>query len=122
MMVAARILVVEDEAFTRGTMVEALTEAGFHVEAAGTGQQALHLMERDGYQVLVADLHMPGTPIGTALAKRLHDADPSTQVLAVTTRSDAVAKLRSEGIEAATLAVPGDTDRLVAAVRGLLKK
>ena len=50
-MAPARILVVEDESFTRAMMVEALSEAGFQMEATGTGQRAPHLIEHDGYRL-----------------------------------------------------------------------
>ncbi len=53
------ILIVEDEAKLASAMAEALTDAGFHVDRAGDGEEALACVEEGRYDVIVCDLKMP---------------------------------------------------------------
>ena len=55
----ARVLVVEDEPALSAAVSEALTEAGFQVDSAGDGQEALDQIQKTVYDLLVCDLKMP---------------------------------------------------------------
>ena len=55
----ARVLVVEDEPALSAAVSEALTEAGFQVDRAGDGQEALDQIHKTVYDLLVCDLKMP---------------------------------------------------------------
>lgn len=46
------ILLVEDDPLVRRSLSRALVRAGFHVVAAGSGEQALHLLEMLGGESL----------------------------------------------------------------------
>ena len=52
-------LVVEDEAALAVAVAEALTDAGFRVDRAGDGQDALARVRERAYDVIVCDLKMP---------------------------------------------------------------
>ena len=65
-----RILVVEDEDLIRELLVEFLADAGFEVDQASNGDDAARLIEADGCQLLVTDVHMPGKLNGLELAER----------------------------------------------------
>src|SRR5215216_710839 len=56
------VLVVDDEAIARRFMERALTEAGFEVMLANSGEEALELLRVTGREValVVTDLVMPG--------------------------------------------------------------
>ena len=54
----ARILVVDDEDLS-GLVALALSGAGYDVDAVGTGFEALRLLERNWYDLVVSDLDMP---------------------------------------------------------------
>ena len=59
-MAKTRILVVEDESLVRELLVEVLTDAGFQVDEADNADEADRLLDRDGYKLLLTDIHMPG--------------------------------------------------------------
>ena len=54
------VLVVEDSEIFRQTIVEILTQEGFTVEEASSGEQALEKLRQTVYDVLVTDLVLPG--------------------------------------------------------------
>ena len=55
----ASVLVVEDEAALGAAVAEALRDAGFEVERAGDGQEALDQIETRAYDLIICDLKMP---------------------------------------------------------------
>ncbi len=54
------LLLVEDDDDTRDLMTLALRGAGFEVQAAGSGREALDLLAATPYDLLVTDYDMPG--------------------------------------------------------------
>lgn len=55
-----KVLVVDDDADTREALADALTYAGYLVEQAGGGRDALERISRSGIpDVILLDLHMP---------------------------------------------------------------
>ena len=54
-----RVLVVEDEPTVRDYLVDVLTEFGHHVESAGSGSEALSLLDERSYALILTDLRMP---------------------------------------------------------------
>jgi two-component system NtrC family sensor kinase len=81
----AAVLVVEDEAALGAAVAEALTDAGFQVDRANDGVEALEQLRRRPYDLIVCDLKMPRLD-GTALYRELEQMDPamSRRVLFVT--------------------------------------
>ena len=64
------ILVAEDEVLIRGSVADALTEAGFVVLEASHAAEALDILngQADSIAVLFTDIHMPGDIDGLDLA------------------------------------------------------
>ncbi len=54
------LLIVEDEAPLREVIAEQLVDRGFVVEQVGTGEQALERLSAFAFDILIADLHLPG--------------------------------------------------------------
>lgn len=54
-----KILVVDDEHSIRETMVEMLRTAGYNCEGASDGLEALQLLNRNGYHLILSDINMP---------------------------------------------------------------
>jgi DNA-binding response OmpR family regulator len=54
-----RVLVVEDEPLLSEILVEMLALDGHRAEAAPHGAAALELLDRDAYDLILCDLHMP---------------------------------------------------------------
>lgn len=67
---SARILVAEDQIEVLGVVVRALESAGYTVDAAANGDDALRQFRMAGqYDLLITDVVMPGELNGPALAK-----------------------------------------------------
>jgi len=54
-----RVLVVEDEAALAAAVADALTDAGFVVDRAGDGEEALATVRERPYDLVICDLKMP---------------------------------------------------------------
>ncbi len=91
----ARVLVVEDEPTLQRLLVRHLENAGYHVEAVGDGEQALHLAPQKPWDVMVVDFDLPRLD-GWGLLRALR-ADVVLREIAVTVLSaheDAVQTLK----------------------------
>jgi CheY-like chemotaxis protein len=77
-----RILVVEDQNPVRAAIVLALRAKGFDVVAAESGQSGLTKFEQSEFDVVIADLFMPGID-GVTLIKALRKRNPSFPVIAM---------------------------------------
>jgi two-component system, NtrC family, response regulator AtoC len=65
------LLLVDDEDALRMVMAERLTDCGFKVTEAASGEQALEKLERFAFDVLVSDLRLPGIDGREVLAAAL---------------------------------------------------
>ncbi len=79
----AKILVVDDEATVREAMSEWLREAGHQVFTAENGHQALDLIKREGVEIVLADMVMPGMD-GLELLRKIKEISPHIGVLIIT--------------------------------------
>lgn len=77
------ILVVDDEPHMARAMAEALRRKRYEVETAGSAEEALTLLGRDLYRMVVSDIRMGGLD-GKELLKRIKTISPRTVVLLVT--------------------------------------
>ena len=55
----ARILVVDDEPYTLDLVKLTLITDGFYVETAGSGEDALHLLNEHTFDLMLLDVMMP---------------------------------------------------------------
>jgi EAL domain-containing protein (putative c-di-GMP-specific phosphodiesterase class I)/ActR/RegA family two-component response regulator len=70
------ILVVDDEASVAKATELVLRRAGFKVATASNGDEAMGLLEHDGFDCIVSDINMPGmNGIGLLRAVRARDLD-----------------------------------------------
>ncbi|MEJ1964342.1 MAG: diguanylate cyclase [Gammaproteobacteria bacterium] len=75
-----RLLLVEDEPTQRMMLERQLTRAGYVVETAENGAEALaRILEGRQYQILLTDWDMPGMD-GPTLCKRVREANLSTYI------------------------------------------
>jgi len=83
--VGASILVVEDEAKLASAVVDALRDAGYIVQHAANGEEALAQVKTDAFDLVICDLKMPKLD-GRAFYKMLAAAAPglSKRVIFVT--------------------------------------
>jgi CheY-like chemotaxis protein len=83
-----RVLVVDDNSVNRKILARQLELAGASTDVAASGEEALLLWRKGGYDLVLADLQMP-TMDGFELARRIRDDETATgrermPILAVT--------------------------------------
>lgn len=70
------ILIVDDEAPIRATLGALLRRAGYELTTAASGEEAIALLERQSFDLLLADLKMPGLDgMAVVRAAKARDAD-----------------------------------------------
>ncbi len=79
----ASILLAEDDESLRVFLANALGRAGHIVTSCGDGDEALAALETRGYDLLLADIVMPGID-GIELAQRATEHLPTMKVLFIT--------------------------------------
>jgi two-component system chemotaxis response regulator CheY len=72
---SADVLVVDDDADVRWTVVEVLRSAGFSVAEAEDGEVALELLSSGRYRMVLLDMRMPRRD-GVSLIEAVHDVPP----------------------------------------------
>jgi DNA-binding NtrC family response regulator len=78
-----RILVAEDEAITRKHLLLALQNEGYDAEGAANGLEALAKAETESYDLIIADIKMPGLN-GIELLDRVRGKHPGTEFMIIT--------------------------------------
>lgn len=79
---ALRVLVVDDDLLVRMVAEEALTRAGFVVELAEDGRQAVRQLELAAFDLIVTDILMPDTD-GLELLQQARQRWPLTPLIAM---------------------------------------
>src|SRR5215203_5852874 len=117
-----RILVVDDDRSVRDAVRRALTLAGYEVQLAEGGQQALTQVAAGVPDAVVLDIGMPDVD-GLEVCRRLRGAGNRVPVLMLTAR-DAVED-RIDGLDAGAddyLVKPFDVGELRARLRALMRR
>lgn len=120
--VGMRILIAEDEVKVATHMRKGLVEAGYAVDVAVDGSEALWLAESNPYDALVLDVMMPGTD-GISVVRQLRRNGVRAPVILVTARHDVEDRIR--GLDAGAddyLAKPFSMSELLARLRALLRR
>jgi DNA-binding NtrC family response regulator len=78
-----RILVIDDESTLRETCVNVLRMQGYNVTAAARGEEALDLVRRRDFDIMLVDLYMTQVP-GIDLLKAALERRPETIVVMMT--------------------------------------
>ncbi len=79
----ARILVVDDEGAIRYSITKTLQRVGYQVESAASGEEALDLLEKQEFDVVLTDIRMPGIS-GVDLLARIKEKTGDTSVILMT--------------------------------------
>lgn len=117
-----RVLVVEDEAAVAKFIQQGLTEAGYAVDVASDGQEALDYASAAQYDIIVLDIMLPKID-GLSVLRKLRDTGTQASVLLLTAR-DAVED-RVEGLDTGAddyLVKPFAFPELLARIRALLRR
>ncbi|MFC1851038.1 response regulator [candidate division CSSED10-310 bacterium] len=76
------ILVVDDEELIRESLVE-FFEDDFDVEGAGSGEEALEILERRNFDLVISDIRMPGID-GFEVIRVIREKYPRTKTALIT--------------------------------------
>ena len=118
---AERILIVEDEINIATPVKTYLEKAGFDVDHALTGADALRLMEATPPNLIVLDLNLPDID-GLEVCRRIR-ATSQVPIIMVTARDDDIDKI--VGLEVGAddyLTKPFNVRELVARVKAILRR
>ena len=80
---SVRILVVDDEQHVRTSLAAWFREDGYDVTIAGSGREALQSLARDGADILLVDIKMPGMD-GLELQRKARELAPDATVIIMT--------------------------------------
>ena len=115
-----RLLVVEDDLGVRRFVETALNRAGFSVEPAVTGSEALEKLRKSEYDLVLLDLWLPWLNGFEVLAK-MRDDPHTAHVPVVVITGGLVADTEFEAdAHSALIRKPFDANDLVAAVKAML--
>lgn len=117
-----RILLVEDESTLAEQISSSLNEAGFVVDQASNGRDALHLGHEESYDAIILDLGLPVID-GMTVLKDWRTKGCTTPVIILTARDSWHEKV--SGIDAGAddyLTKPFHMQELIARLRGLIRR
>jgi two-component system cell cycle response regulator CpdR len=100
-----RILLAEDEEAMRAYLARALENAGYEVVAVDRGTEALPLLERERFDLLLSDIVMPEMD-GIELAQRCAEISPQTKVMFITGFAAVTLRASRETPQARVLSKP----------------
>ena len=116
-----RILIVEDEASLHEPLSFLLKREGYETEVVETGTEAIEVFDRDGADLVLLDLMLPGIP-GTEVCKqiRLTSNVPIIMLTAKDSEVDIIVGLELGADDYVTK--PYSTRELLARIRAVLRR
>ncbi len=78
-----RVCLIDDDIYVRDAMALGLSDVGFAVVTAPGVAAGLDIVQREGADIIVTDMHMPGTD-GAALIAEARARWPHIPVVAIT--------------------------------------
>ncbi len=115
------ILIVDDEESVRDSLYNWFIEDGYRVECAENAKKALTLLESDQFDIILADIKMPGMD-GLEMLRRIKSIKPDSIVIVMTafaTVDTAVKALKDGAYDYVTK--PFDPDDLTHLIRNATK-
>ena len=116
------ILIVDDEESVRDSLYNWFLEDGFRVESAENAKKALTMLESDQFDIILADIKMPGMD-GLEMLRRIKSIKPEAIVIVMTafaTVDTAVKALKDGAYDYVTK--PFDPDDLTHLIRNATKQ
>ena len=116
-----RVLVVDDEKAMLVALKGLLTKEGYHVETAGSGEEAVRQLEQGSFHVVVTDLSMNGMS-GLQVLEHARKVDPDIAVIMITAYGSEKIAVQAMKLGAADyLPKPFDNDELRVVVRRVME-
>jgi DNA-binding response OmpR family regulator len=117
-----RIMIVEDEKDLADALAKGLNRQGYAVDVAYDGEEALRLVEVNGYDLLILDLNLPKVD-GVEVCRRIRASGSPTGILMLTGRSSPDDRVK--GLDQGAddyLVKPFHFPELLARVRAILRR
>jgi len=92
-----RVLIVDDSQVVRSFHGNILKSAGFYVEGASDGVEALEMALSRKYDIILCDINMPNMD-GLTFVKRYREQERETPIIIITTQEENIN--RQKGYEA----------------------
>lgn len=83
-----RILIVDDEETIRLALRKFLRSRGYEVEIAGSGDQALQVLDKQSFSLMLCDVRMPGMT-GVQVVPQARERDQDLAIIMLTAVNDA---------------------------------
>ena len=95
-----RILIVEDDEFSRGAMEKLLQSSGYEVESSSNGEEALKSLNEKYFDILITDLQMPGVD-GFELIQKAKVIQPNlkTEIITGFVNEETEGRVKAKGID-----------------------
>lgn len=77
------ILIVDDEPIVRESIRDWLEDAGYQVMTAESGEEALEMVEKQDFSIMVLDVRLPGKT-GVTVLKEVKSKRPSIKSIIIT--------------------------------------
>jgi two-component system KDP operon response regulator KdpE len=90
----SRILVVDDEVSLRRTLRTSLAASGFSAEEARSGEEALDAVRRQGFDLVLLDINMPGMS-GFDTCQQIRALSPEAGIVMISVRDLEQDKVRA---------------------------
>jgi CheY-like chemotaxis protein len=78
-----KILIAEDDAFSRGVMEKLLESYNYETFSCGLAEEAVERLKQESFNILITDLHMPGMD-GFELIRKARKIQPGLFTILVT--------------------------------------
>jgi DNA-binding response OmpR family regulator len=118
----ARILVADDEPALLDAVTYALQHAGFEVEAAASGEEALAKLASGSFDLVVLDVMLPGKS-GFQVCEEIRSQNSDVPIIMLTARDGESDRVRGLDIGADDyVAKPYSTRELVSRIRAIVRR
>jgi len=110
------VLIVDDEPIVRESLRDWLKDAGYQVTTAESGEEALELIEKQDFSVMVVDVRLPGKT-GIKVLKEIKVLKPQIKSIVITAYPSA--ELAAEAMKLGAVdylikpIAPDDLERLI---------
>ncbi len=85
---SSQILIIDDEAHNLQALMLLLSHAGYQVQTATSGEEALEIMKKNPFEIIITDLFLPGVS-GIDILKQVKEDSPYTSVILITGNASA---------------------------------
>jgi DNA-binding NtrC family response regulator len=110
------ILIVDDEPIVRESIRDWLKNSGYQVATAETGEEALEMVEKEDFSVVVLDVRLPGKT-GIKVLQELKALKPQIKSIIITAYPTAEMSAEAKKLGAVDFLIkpiaPDDLERLI---------